>query len=198
VVNRVAFSPDGTRLFSVGSDGVKVWDATTGMEVLALRGHTSYVLGLALSPSGTRIASGSNDQTVKIWDARPGNPEEVREEREALGLLEFLFAKPLRKADVIDYLHNGATLRPQARQLALSLVDRYREETDPEKYHQASRALVCQPSLNVFQYRFALKQVETACRLAPDNDVYRRTLELAHSRIREKEESPAKPPNGQE
>ena len=86
---------------------------------------------------------------------------------------------PLRKADVIDYLRTAPTIRPRARQLALALVDGYHEETKPETYHRASWALVRQPYLNTFQYRFALLQAEHACRLAPDRQGYRTGLGAA-------------------
>jgi hypothetical protein len=85
-VNSVAFSPDGKRLAS-GSGGmewegrdskhlrgeVKVWDAQTGQQVLALplKGPTAPVFGVAFSPDGQRLASSSADGTVKMWDA-PG------------------------------------------------------------------------------------------------------------------------------
>jgi eukaryotic-like serine/threonine-protein kinase len=37
-----------------------------------LRGHTGPVNGVAVSPDGKRIVSGSYDQTVKVWDAATG------------------------------------------------------------------------------------------------------------------------------
>jgi hypothetical protein len=93
------------------------------------------------------------------------------------------FARPLSKADVLEELRSSPTLRPEARRLALSLCDRYREELDPEKYHQASWAIVRQPYLNAFQYRFALKQAEFASRLAPNQARYRTVLGMAHYRL---------------
>jgi uncharacterized protein HemY len=63
------------------------------------------------------------------------------------------------------------------------LVDRYREETDPEKYHQASWVLVRQPYLDAFQYRFALSQAETAGRLAPQQRSYVSTVGIAQYRV---------------
>ena len=172
-VRSLAFSPDGTRIASASRDQtVKVWDMKTYQEVISLRGHTDTVRAVAFSPDGTRIASSGIDGTLRVWDARPSGPE-APVEREALALLNFLFFKPLRKADVTQYLETSPTITPRARELALSLVARYHEETNPETYHQASWDLVRQPYLNAFQYRFALLQAEHACRLAPDRQDYR-------------------------
>jgi WD40 repeat protein len=66
----VAFSPDGRRLASAGYDQiVRLWDTTTGHEVLSLRRHTGIVGRVLFSPDGQRLASASADGTVKIWDA---------------------------------------------------------------------------------------------------------------------------------
>src|SRR5579864_1671349 len=37
-----------------------------------LRGHNDWIYGLTYSPDGRRIASGSKDKTVRIWDAEAG------------------------------------------------------------------------------------------------------------------------------
>jgi WD40 repeat protein len=67
----VAFSPDGKRLASTWGSTVKVWDAQTGQETLTLKGHPAGFSGVAFSPDGHRLAAGSYDGTVRIWDATP-------------------------------------------------------------------------------------------------------------------------------
>ena len=37
-----------------------------------LEGHSNYVRSVAYSPDGTKIISGSEDNTIKIWDANTG------------------------------------------------------------------------------------------------------------------------------
>jgi hypothetical protein len=71
-VHSVAFSPDGTRIVTGGSDKTaQVWDARTGSPQLKLLGHTDGVIGVAFSPDGTRIVTGDRN-TTKVWDAQTG------------------------------------------------------------------------------------------------------------------------------
>ncbi len=94
-----AWSPDGYRIASGSADyTVKVWDAVSGWHsftytghkdyvwsvalqirdpfnrttAFTLSGHTSGVKSVAWSPDGKYIASGSFDQTVRVWDALNG------------------------------------------------------------------------------------------------------------------------------
>jgi WD40 repeat protein/tRNA A-37 threonylcarbamoyl transferase component Bud32 len=79
IISGLAFSRDGRRLFSGGAEDkiIKVWDPLTGREVLNLRGPALFCHCLAPSTDG-RLAAGSADGTVQIWDATPLKGDEGR------------------------------------------------------------------------------------------------------------------------
>jgi eukaryotic-like serine/threonine-protein kinase len=83
----VAWSPDGKRIASASADEtVQVWDAVNGGNVFTYGGYWQktpksqlYTSGpfnalfaVAWSPDGKRIASGSENKTVQVWDAANG------------------------------------------------------------------------------------------------------------------------------
>jgi WD40 repeat protein len=49
-----------------------VWEASTGGELVTLRGHQSAVRNIVWSPDGTKLATASADQTAKVWDVYTG------------------------------------------------------------------------------------------------------------------------------
>ncbi len=52
---------------------IKIWDASTGSELMTLYGHDASIWSVAFSPDGSQIVSGGSDNTIKVWDAVNGN-----------------------------------------------------------------------------------------------------------------------------
>ena len=69
------YSPDGQRLATTLGATITVWDAESGRDLVTMNGDTGYVIGLAFSPDGTRLASGGTDGTARVWDATTGLQE---------------------------------------------------------------------------------------------------------------------------
>ena len=75
------FSPDGTKLLTVGQTGIKVWDVGSGKAVRTFRGHTHTPTSAAFFPDGKRVISASNELwrigdrkggDVHIWETETG------------------------------------------------------------------------------------------------------------------------------
>ena len=82
MINAVAWSPDSCCIVSAGDDKtVQIWpieqirgvllqeERQARKKSLIYSGHTGWVKTVAWSPNGKRIASGSWDNTVHLWDS---------------------------------------------------------------------------------------------------------------------------------
>ncbi len=67
-------SRDASTFAALTHKGVRVWDVATGRQHPAPEGGLMKAGALALSPDGQRLAAGSFDQTVKLWNLSERRP----------------------------------------------------------------------------------------------------------------------------
>ncbi len=79
-VNGLRFHPRQQILGVVGSKGVGLYDPSSGREIQYLGGHTDWAVALDFHPSGTYLASGGFDNTVRIWKKIPVLPYDVNKD----------------------------------------------------------------------------------------------------------------------
>ena len=73
-VNAVVWLRDG-RAATAGADGrIAIWTSGKTEPDAVLEGHTAPIVALAVSPDGATLASGSWDQTVRLWPLAGGAP----------------------------------------------------------------------------------------------------------------------------
>jgi uncharacterized protein with WD repeat len=74
----LAWTPDGKQLVSSGSDRdptIRIWDSSTWKQVgEPWKGHTGDVWMIALNPTGTLLASASDDHQVRLWQLSNRRP----------------------------------------------------------------------------------------------------------------------------
>jgi WD40 repeat protein len=77
VVRELRFSRDGrwVALSGMMEHWIMVRDATTGAEVLPIRGHPEQVITFEFSPDARRIAAACHGGRVVVWDVRPPEDE---------------------------------------------------------------------------------------------------------------------------
>jgi WD40 repeat protein len=84
-------------------------------------GHANWVLSVAFSPDGQRLASSNANGNVNVWDAQPWTPE-LKAEQQAVSLIRFLFGKGLSKADVLQSIATDETINDLVRHRATELA----------------------------------------------------------------------------
>ena len=71
-VNAVAFLGDG-RMATAGADGqIAIWTPGRPQPDQVFEGHTGPIVGLAVSPDASRLASASWDHTLRLWSLLDG------------------------------------------------------------------------------------------------------------------------------
>lgn len=71
-IRSVSFSPDGSMLVTSGDfPALHTWDGQTGAAIGSFEGHTAPIKATTFM-DGNSLASASDDQSLRIWDANPG------------------------------------------------------------------------------------------------------------------------------
>ncbi len=189
-VKCLSISPDGRRLVSCSDDQtVRVWDIGTGQEVQTLTAEAGPLWSVDLSPDGTRLATGSLSGRVVVWDARPLT-DELRDELTSPDLLariaaeelvQSLFASLLLQADVIEAINADTTISEAVRTKALDLARNW--SVNANDLNDRSWSIVTQPGRTVDEYQLAVRYMESACEVAPDNGYLLNTLGIAEYRV---------------
>src|ERR1043166_1821239 len=65
-------SPNGQVFAEIDKNTINLTDKQTDSVIRVLSGHTNTVLTLTYSPDGRTLASGSADNTIKLWDVATG------------------------------------------------------------------------------------------------------------------------------
>jgi len=71
-IGRACLSGDGKRLAGWVAGRIRFWNPETGKELRPPTGHLAGVTSASFAPDGKSVASGSADDTVRIWDWATG------------------------------------------------------------------------------------------------------------------------------
>ena len=157
--NVVSFTPDGGRMVTGSWDGtVRVWDAKTGDQVLALRHDDPTTTALAVSPDGARIAS-SDGRLVYIWNSVSADELAVR---------DFLASVPKSLELVSErmaYIRQDRSATDAVRNLAMLEVER--QGDNPERLSNEAHTIAIDPARKKTEYQRAVRLAEAASRIEP-------------------------------
>jgi WD40 repeat protein len=69
-ISHLAFSPDGVVLAGTAGPRLRIWDLESNREIALHKRGTKHFQGLCFTTDGRYLATVSNDETVRVWDAR--------------------------------------------------------------------------------------------------------------------------------
>jgi WD40 repeat protein len=136
MVQALAFSPDGERLFSTDREGwIRVWNHSTKQELMSFLGHqVPFDVGdghigihtIAVSNDGKTLATGGHDKLVKLWETtRPPRvlAEKRRVVRTAVQAISRHYSAAESPADVLELLEKDEALTRGERSTAIDIAE---------------------------------------------------------------------------
>jgi len=63
---------------------IKLWHGRSQYLMMTLTGHSNWVRAMAIVPEQSRIWSGSDDATIRVWDTRAGTESTLIHVREGV------------------------------------------------------------------------------------------------------------------
>jgi len=87
----LAWTPDSSTIVSVSTDKFAIsWDAEVGAKVRRFRGHSKIVNSVCTArTSDPLFVTGSDDGTIKLWDARKRSPAQTLQNEFAVTAVSF-------------------------------------------------------------------------------------------------------------
>lgn len=183
-IKSVVFSPDGGRIVSGSSDGaIRIWEATTGAEMVTLQEHKTPARSVAFSPNGKCIASGGDDGAIRVLEtAAPPDGYASRQNAEAARVIvDQMHEQRGFYHAVIDELQAKKGLAQPVRDLALQIANSRRWE-DADRLIKENQSVVFSLESDVNACKLAMGKIEMADRLDPNNHSILVVLGIAQCR----------------
>lgn len=82
-----AFSDDGKLVAVALYDHIEIWDTESGLRLYTFQGHIYGIDVLVFSPNSHRLASGSWDGTIRVWDMMANSISSAHEDSDSSSIL---------------------------------------------------------------------------------------------------------------
>jgi WD40 repeat protein len=93
-VRALAWSPDGKWIASAGGNEIHVWNSEDGKLKATCKGHSGAVNSVAFHKDSKELASGSDDRSIRIWDASDGREKQMVNQGQQIAVIYHVTYSP--------------------------------------------------------------------------------------------------------